>query len=126
MDAPPAATAVDNGMVLIAITLIVLPIAAISFARSGQAWRGIGRGPYAIDPDLPPRSPSAPRANQVFDPFAGELDSHGQGDSQATREAEVRQMVEARAYVRSRRGAEPLDVDSEVKRRLADLVGLDD
>ena len=56
MAAPLAATDVDHGTVLILITLIVLPIAAISFARSDQAWRGIGRGPYAIDPDLPPRS----------------------------------------------------------------------
>jgi len=117
-------TSVENGSVLIAITLAVLPIAAISFARSGQAWRSIGRGPYAIDPDLPPRS--VPRAHQVFDPFGGELDSHGQGDSEATKEAEVRQMVEAKAYRHSRRGEAPLDVEAEVKRRMADLIGWDD
>jgi len=117
-------TSVENGSVLIAITLVVLPIAAISFARSGQAWRSIGRGPYAIDPDLPPRS--VPRANQVFDPFAGELDSHGQGDSEATKEAEIRQMVEAKAYRHSRRGEAPLDVEAEVERRMADLIGWDD
>jgi hypothetical protein len=108
--APPAllGTAVENGSVLIAITLVVLPIAAIAFARSGQAWRSIGRGPYAIDPDLPPRS-LRPAPSPV---------------SQATKEAEVRQMVEAKSYRRARRGEEPLDVDAEVKRRLADLIGL--
>ncbi len=120
-------TSVGNGSVLIAITLAVLPIAAISFARSGQAWRSIGRGPYAIDPDLPPtRSPSPRHANQVFDPFAGELDSHGRGDSRATKEAEVRQMVEAKAYRHARRGEAPLDVEAEVERRMADLIGWDD
>jgi hypothetical protein len=117
-------TSVENGSVLIAITLAVLPIAAISFARSGQAWRSIGRGPYAIDPDLPPTR--SRHANQVFDLFDGELDSHGQGDSEATKEAEVRQMVEAKAYRHARRGEAPLDVEAEVERRMADLIGWDD
>lgn len=108
MAAPLAATDVDHGTVLILITLIVLPIAAVAFARSGQAWRGIGRGPYAIDPDLPPRSMRPPPSPV----------------SRATKELEVRQMVEAKAYVRSRRGDEPLDVDAEVERQVADFIGL--
>jgi hypothetical protein len=101
------ATAVDNGSVLIVITLIVLPIAAIAFAGSGQAWRSIGRGPYAIDPDLPPRS-VRPLPSPV---------------SRATQEAEVRQMVEAKSYRRVRRGEDPLDVEAETERRVADLIG---
>jgi hypothetical protein len=103
-------TSVENGSALIAITLLVLPIAAVSFARSGQAWRSIGRGPYAIDPDLPPRS-----VRPVPSPA-----------SRATKEAEVRQMIEAKAYRRTRRGEEPLDVEAEVQRRVADLIGLGD
>jgi hypothetical protein len=110
MAAPLAATDVDHGTVLILITLVVLPIAAVAFARSGQAWRSIGRGPYAIDPDLPPRS-VRPMPSPV---------------SRATREVEVRQMVEAKAYWRTRRGEEPLDVEAEVERRVADLIGLGD
>ena len=103
-------TSVANGSVLIAITLAVLPIAAVSFARSGQAWRSIGRGPYAIDPDLPPRS-VRPMPSPV---------------SQATKEAEVRQMVEAKSYRHARRGEAPLDVEAEVERRMADLIGWDE
>lgn len=103
-------TSVENGSVLIAITLLVLPIATIAFARSGQAWRGIGRGPYAIDPDLPPRS-VRPAPSPV---------------SRATQEAEVRQMVEAKAYRRACRGEEPFDVEAEVQRQVADLIGLGD
>jgi len=110
MALPAAATDVDHGSVLIAITLVVLPIAAASFARSAQAWRSIGRGPYAIDPDLPPRS-VRPMASPV---------------SQATREAEVRQMLRAKSYRRERRGEEPLDVEAEAERRVADLIGLGD
>jgi len=116
------ATTSDSGSVLIAITLAVLPIAAIAFARSGKAWRSIGRGPYAIDPDLPP-SPPRSHAHQVFGPFAGELDSHGRGDSRTTKEAEIRQMVEAKSYRRTQRGEAPLDIEAEVRRRLADSIG---
>jgi hypothetical protein len=107
--APPAATAVDNGTVLILITLIALPIAAIAFADSGKAWRSIGRGPYAIDPDLPPRS-----VRQVPSPASRE-----------TQETEVRQMLEAKSYRRVRRGEDPLDVEAETERRVADLIGLE-
>jgi len=104
---PPLATAADNGSVLIVITLVVLPITAIAFADSGKAWRNIGRGPYAIDPDLPPRS-VRPLPSPV---------------SRATQEAEVRQMVEAKSYRRVRRGEDPLDVEAETERRVADLIG---
>jgi hypothetical protein len=90
-------TSVENGSVLIAIPLAVLPIAAISFARSGAAWRGIGGGAS--------RSPT-------------------EDDSRATKEAEVRQMVEAKAYRREQCG-ESLDVEAEVQRRLGDLIGWD-
>ncbi|HEX7245330.1 MAG TPA: hypothetical protein VF245_07190 [Solirubrobacterales bacterium] len=105
MVGPVIATAVQNGSVLILITLVAAPIAAVAFARSGKAWRGIGRGPYAIDPDLSPRS-VRPQPSPVSD---------------ATREAEVRQMIEAKSFRRQRRGEGPLDVAAETERRLADL-----
>lgn len=109
MVCPLAATAVDNGNVLILISLIVLPIAAIAFADAGKAWRSIGRGPYAIDPDLPPRS-----MRPVPSPVSRE-----------TQEAEVRQMLEAKSYRRVRRGEDPIDVEAETERRVADLIGLE-
>jgi hypothetical protein len=102
-----AATDVDHGAVLILITLVAAPIAAIAFARSGKAWRGIGRGPFAIDPDLPPRS-VRPQPSPV---------------SRATQEAEVRQMIEAKSFRRVRRGEAPIDVERETERRLADRLG---
>jgi hypothetical protein len=105
MAAPLAATDVDHGTVLILITLVVLPIAAVAFARSGQAWRSVGRGPYAIDPDLPPRSLRPPPSPV----------------SRATQEAEVRQMIEAKSYRRTRRGMEPLDVAAETARQVAEI-----
>jgi hypothetical protein len=110
MVCPLALTYLQSGYVLAAITLSILPVAAVAFARSGKAWQSIGRGPYAIDPDLPPRS-VRPVASPV---------------SEATREAEVRQMLRAKSYRRERRGEAPLDVEAEVERRIADLIGLGD
>jgi hypothetical protein len=108
MVCPSALTYLQSGYVLAAITLSILPVAAVAFARSGKAWRSIGRGPYAIDPDLPPRS-VRPVASPV---------------SKATREAEVRQMLRAKSYRRERRGEAPLDVEAEMERKVADLIGL--
>ncbi len=95
--------AIDAGTVLILITLVVLPIAAISFARSGGAWKRIGKGEFAIEQELPPARPSAgpPPVNR-----------HQQ-------EAEARQMIEAKSYRRVQRGEPPLDVEAEVSRVLA-------
>jgi len=105
-----ALTYLQSGYVLVAITLSILPVAAIAFARSGKAWQDIGRGPYAIDPDLPPRS-VRPAPSPV---------------SMATRETEVRQMLRAKSYRRERRGEAPLDVEAEAKRQVANFIGLDD
>ena len=91
--------AIDNGTVLALITVIVLPIAAVAFARSGPLWRGIGRGPFAIDQDLPARRPGGPAA--PVDP--------------AIQAAEARQMIEAKSYLRQRRGESAIDVESELR-----------
>jgi len=89
-----------NGTVLVVIPLLVLPIAAIAFARSGGAWRGIGKGAFAIEQEPPPRE--APPAHV----------------RRAEQEAEARQMLEARSYRRQRNGEAPLDVDSELRKLL--------
>jgi hypothetical protein len=94
---------VQAGQVLIAITLVALPIAAIAFARSGPLWQSLGKGRFAIEQELPPtRHPAASEP-----PVDREL--------QAT---EARQMLEAKALRQRRRGEEPLDVESEVARLL--------
>lgn len=96
-------TAGDNGIVLVLIILVVLPIAAVLFARSGATWRGIGSsGPFAIDPDLPQRRPL-----ELVSPV-----------DPAVQEAEARQMLEAKSYLRQRRGEGPIDVEREVRRAL--------
>lgn len=95
--------AISTGTVLALIPLIALPIAATAFARSGPAWRSIGKGPLAIDEDLPPVRPAQ----------AAPIDRELQA-------AEARQMLEAKSYHRQQRGGSPLDVDAELARLLED------
>lgn len=94
---------IQSGYVLTLITLIALPIAAIAFARSGPLWEGVGKGPFAIEQELPP--------------------TRGLGHAQppvdrALQAAEARQMLEAKSYRRQQRGESPLDVEAEVTRLL--------
>lgn len=77
--------------VLILLCVVVIPIAAVAFARSGRAYDEIGKGRFAVD----------------FD----------RGDESSERE-EIRQLVEAKAYRQARRGERPLDVESEIERLL--------
>jgi len=94
---------IQAGDALIAITLLVLPIAAIAFARSGPQWQSLGKGRFAIEQELPaPRTPASPEP-----PVDRELQV-----------AEARQMLKAKAFRQRRRGEEPLDVEAELARLL--------
>jgi hypothetical protein len=105
---PLALTYLESGYILAAITLFVLPIAAISFARSGPAWKELGKGRFGVMRSMPP-----PRMAQP----SPEIDL-------AIQAAETRQMLEAKSYRRMQRGEEPLDVDAEVTALLgAELCG---
>lgn len=95
---PSALTYLQSGYALAAITLVILPIAAFTFARSGSAWKEIGKGRFGVMHSMP-----APRVAQP----SPEIDL-------AIQAAEARQMLEAKSYRRLRRGEEPLDVEAEV------------
>ncbi len=101
-----AAIAVGNGTVLVLVTLIVLPIAAIAFARSGGAWKELGKGAFSIDQELPSRLHARP----------------AQPAERAVIEAEARQMLEAKSYRHRRRGEAPVDVEATIT-RLLDFPG---
>ena len=96
--------ALSNGEVILLIVLVAIPVGAISFIGSGEAFRQIGRGPLSIEQDFPQGpagGPSAPVSKEV-------------------REAEIRQFLEARSYRLASRGEQPLDVEAELARILAD------
>jgi hypothetical protein len=141
--------AIDDGTILILITLVVLPVAAIAFARSGPAWRRVGKGAFAIDQETGKRVPAqvdpaiqAAEARQMLEARSYRLERNGQRpldvDAEVKRllesagqrpsvdeelRAEVRRLVVAGNERRMRRGEEPLDVDAETDRQLADFVG---
>lgn len=97
-------TALSSGEAILVIVLATIPIAALTFALgAGGAYRQIGKGQLGVEfeHDLPqPVSDS------------------GSGTTEAVRQAELRQMLEAKAYRQQARGEEPIDVDSELERLL--------
>ncbi len=147
------AIAIQSGYVLAAITLLALPIAAVAFARSGPAWRSIGKGPLSIEQELPPprvgggeppvdSAVQAAEARQMLEAKSFRRQRRGEAaldveaevarllDQPAARpgvdealRAEVRELVIARNERRMRAGEEPLDVEAEVERQLGDLIG---
>jgi hypothetical protein len=156
---PTALTYLQSGYLLAAITLFALPIAAISFARSGPAWKELGKGRFGVMHSMPPPRMAQPspeidlaiqaaEARQMLEAKSyrrlqrGEepldveaemsalLDSELTGKASKKRDlneklrAEVRELVIARNERRMRRGEEPLDVEAEVERQVADFIGL--
>lgn len=94
--------AISNGEVILVVVLVVAPIAAIAFAGSGAVYREIGRGPFAMHHDRP--SPGS---------------DLGAAMSKAAREAEIRQMLEAKAHRQIERGEAPIDVEAELRDLIA-------
>ncbi len=98
-----APLALSTGDVFLICVLVAIPFALLSFALGARSALGeIGKGPFAIDQDLSGADEEAAAA--------------------PVREAEVRQMVEAKAYRQRARGEQPLDVEAET-RRLIDAAG---
>jgi len=98
-------TAVSNGDVIIIVVLICVPIAAIAFAGAGAVYKEIGKGMFAMDHDKPSAEPS-------LQTQAG----------RAAQQAEIRQMLEAKAYRQRERGEEPLNVEEEMRKIKAPKV----
>lgn len=98
--------ALTNGDILLIAIAVSIPLALLSFILgAGSALRQIGKGQFAVqfEQDLPQKSPGDAAAAAT-----------------ANREAEIRQMVQAKAYRQEARGEPPLDVEAEVQRLLED------
>ena len=95
------------GAILIAIVIVGVIVALISYVGAGALYSGIGRtGGLSLDePDLRP----GPRA--------------GTPAARAEADEEIRQMVEAKNVRRAARGQAPLDVDAEVASLTAPAPG---
>jgi hypothetical protein len=98
---------VSNGDVILIVVFVAIPIAAAFFALGAAgAFRSIGKGGLSVD----------------FDSDHGEglRDSGAEMGSAGDADAELRQLLEAKAYRQSARGETPLDVDSELERLRAE------
>jgi hypothetical protein len=104
MEVELAMTATQKGAVLLAISGIAAPIAGYLFHRSAESWRSFGKGPFSIDAE-PAEGGRRGGPPLPVDP--------------AIQAAEVRQMLEAKAERRRRRGEAPIDVEAEAERLLA-------
>jgi hypothetical protein len=112
----PVAISLSTGEVILIIVLAAIPISLATFVLgAGNALRQIGKGQFAVeyDSDLPQRI----------------TDDSTSGSGRA-REAEIRQMLEAKAYRQHARGETPLDVEAELGKLLEDrppsTLGADD
>jgi hypothetical protein len=90
---------VDFGTVIWIVVLVIAPIAAILFAGAFGLLDQLGRGGLFVDeaPQRPAPVPNSPAAI-------------------AEREADIRQLVQARSDRRRARGEGALDVEAEVER----------
>ena len=95
-------------MVLVLTVLVVVPIAAVAFARSGKGLEELGKGRFAIDRD--------------DDLGTGMTASDTDSASERERADEVRQMIEAADFRSRARGDGRLDVEREIERLLGEEV----
>ncbi len=98
---------VSNGDVILIIVFVAIPIAGAFFILgAGGAFRSIGKGGLSVE----------------FDSDLGEglTDSGAESTSPTEADAELRQLLEAKAYRQEARGETPLDVESELERLRAE------
>jgi hypothetical protein len=130
------------GTILIAIAVVAVLAAALSYWGSGSVYRRIGReGGLDMERERPAASASPAEAReeirQLLEAKSARRQARGErpldveaelaalsdvpAPADAGLRAEVRQLVIARNERRLRQGQEPLDVDAEVERQLRDL-----
>ncbi|HYN91727.1 MAG TPA: hypothetical protein VER75_07380 [Thermoleophilaceae bacterium] len=131
------------GTVLIAVSLLAVVVAAISYWGSGSIYSGLGRGDLELERDRPASTGSAAEAReeirQMLQAKSERREARGEAPIDVEAELasltsapaasdpglreEVRQLMIARNERRLRQGKEPLDVEAEVERQLRDLGG---
>jgi hypothetical protein len=105
-------SATGKGVVVLLVTGVVAPLIGLLLRRVAGGWEEIGRGPFSMEHEPEPaRRPGTAAPGLIG--FAEEepVDREAQ-------EAEVRQMLLAKAERQCRQGETPIDVEAEVKRLL--------
>ncbi len=102
--------ALSNGEAILIIVFAAIPIAAATFVLgSGRAYKQIGKGQFSVEfeHDLPQKL-----SDSGSDPDAAAV----------IRDAELRQLLEAKAYRQRERGDTPLNVEAELERIRAEEI----
>jgi Spy/CpxP family protein refolding chaperone len=131
------------GTILIAVSVVAVLVAALSYWGSGGIYSGLGRGDLELERDRPAAESSPAETEeeirQMLDAKSRRREARGEAplDVEAELAAltsaptpgdpalrdEVRQLVIARNERRLRQGKEPIEVEAEVDRQLRDLGG---
>ena len=130
------------GTILIAVSVIAVLAAAVSYWGSGGIYSGLGRGDLELTREQAVASPAETREEirQMLEAKSRRREARGDapldveaelasltssppGSGDPALREEVRQLVIARNERRLRQGKEPLDVESEIDRQLRDLKG---
>jgi hypothetical protein len=104
----PLAISLGFGDVILIVVFVALPLALLTFIMGARnALDQIGKGQFAVqfESDLP---------QKMTDSEAGEA-----------RKAELRQLLEAKAYRQRARGESPIDVESELGKALEERESSD-
>jgi len=91
-------------IVIWVVCILAVVIAFGALIASRKTWEDFGKGQFVMDRDIR-RDPSSATGGGI-----------------AERDAEIRQLLEARNEVRARRGEPPIDVDQELARLTAPAV----
>jgi len=102
----PIALSLSTGEVIMIVVFVTIPIALLTFILGARnALDQVGKGQFAVEfeRDLP----------------SSITDSDAEGGSEM-REAEIRQLLEAKSYRQEARGEGPINVDAELNRLLTE------
>lgn len=97
------------GIAVIVIGIVAAIVAVASYVGSGDVYKSIGKGAFALDTEDRPRGPKP-----------------GSSAALAEQQEEVRQMIQARSDRGVARGEAPLDVEAEVAALLRPAMAVDD
>jgi hypothetical protein len=132
------------GVIIIAVSVVAVLAAAVSYWGSGRIYTGLGRSDLEMERDRGAAPTSAAETEeeirQMLEAKSRRREARGEepldieaelasltagapGPGDPALREEVRQLVIARNERRLRQGKDPLDVEAEVERQLRDLSG---
>jgi hypothetical protein len=111
VDLPLAMSATGKGAVVLLVTGVVAPLIGLLLRQVAGGWETIGKGSLSMEHEPEIRRPAASAPGLIGFAEQEPVDREAQ-------EAEVRQMLLAKAERQRRQGEQPIDVEAEAERLL--------